>query len=82
MICAEGAQWKHRRKNISQAFNFDFIVSHIPMMVQIADKAFDEFEQKSEKLSLKGEKRKYSVDFFKMMTKYTSSIVISGFLGM
>ena len=41
MICAEGNQWKHRRKNISQAFNFDFIVSHIPMMVQIADKAFD-----------------------------------------
>lgn len=41
MLCAEGTKWKHMRKTVSQAFNFDFIVSHIPMMISIADKAFD-----------------------------------------
>ena len=39
----EGDEWKHRRKLVSQVFNFDFITSHIPMMVKVANQVFQEF---------------------------------------
>ena len=44
LICSEREGWKHRRKLLSQVFNFDFILENIPVMVKIADKAFEEFE--------------------------------------
>ena len=45
IIPIEKDQWKHRRKLLSQVFNFDFITSHIPMMTSIADQVFEEVEK-------------------------------------
>lgn len=71
-------------------FNYNFVTAHIPMMAQIADRVMDQFEKKrftsagvpgnSEKEGEKGNKIK--VDLFELMMEYTSSIVVSGFLGL
>ena len=42
LLSIEKDVWKSRRKIFSQVFNFDFITSHIPMMINIADEIFDE----------------------------------------
>ena len=49
LVCKEKEEWKLRRKFLSQVFNHDFIVSHIPLKVKIANKLFEEFDQKQEK---------------------------------
>ena len=82
IVCTEREDWRHRRKILSQVFNFDFIVSHIPMMATIADQVFDHFESNCKMARSEGNSEIYTVDFFEVMTKYTSSIVITGFLGM
>jgi cytochrome P450 len=78
----EGLEWKNRRKVLTKVFNFEFIVSQIPTMVAIADEVFDEFEQRYWKDNPeKGEKKELNVKLLEVMVKYTSSIIISGFLG-
>ena len=79
LVAIEGNEWKHRRKLISKVFTYDFIISHIPMMSKIADQVFDSFEANT---LTKNGKNEIKVDLFKMMVKYTSSVVISGFLGL
>ena len=49
------------------------------MMSKIADQVFDSFEAKA--LAKNGE-NEIKVDMFEMMVKFTSSVVISGFLGL
>jgi cytochrome P450 len=44
MLTSEGTDWKNKRKILSSVFNYEFITSHIPMMIMIADKVFDDFE--------------------------------------
>ena len=46
LVFLEKDEWKHHRKVLSKVFNFDFIISEVPNMSIIADKIFDEFEQK------------------------------------
>ena len=43
IVCQEKDQWKHRKKIYSSVFTYDFIISHIPLMVTIANDVFDEF---------------------------------------
>ena len=40
LIAIDGTEWKHRKKLLSKVFNYDFIASHIPTMVRIADTVF------------------------------------------
>jgi cytochrome P450 len=35
LFLSENGEWKHRRKLLSNVFNYDFITAHIPMMVDI-----------------------------------------------
>ena len=46
LVAVEGKKWKHRRKLISKVFNYDFITSLIPEMVHIANRVFDDFENR------------------------------------
>ena len=46
LVVSEGNEWKNKRKLLSNVFNHDFITSHIPMMITIADQVFDDFESK------------------------------------
>ena len=48
ILTLEGAEWVHRRKFLTKILNFDFISSHIPNMITIADNVLDELEQKSQ----------------------------------
>ena len=54
----EDNEWKHRRKLLSKVFNYDFIVAHIPMMITIADKVFDDLNQEAKYLLMKIEVKK------------------------
>ena len=82
LLAIEGDEWKNRRKIISHVFNFDFITYNIPMMSQIADDVFKEFEENAEKTEFDEHGRKImTVDFSDLAVKYTSSVVLSGFLG-
>ena len=47
MIGIEAEDWKHRRKLVSKVFTHEFISSHIPMMIDIANGAFEDLETKS-----------------------------------
>lgn len=49
------------------------------MMSKIADQVFDSFEAN---VTTKNGERELKVDLFEMMVKFTSSVVISGFLGL
>ena len=55
------------------------------MMITIADKVFDEFESRC-KIAVdengNGNKNQFKVDLSDLMVKYTSSVIVSGFLGM
>ena len=52
------------------------------MMCTIANQTFDEFEKEHLKVHPEEEEQKYfKGELLKMMSKYTSSVVISGFLG-
>jgi len=75
LVAIEGKKWKHRRKLISKVFNYDFITALVPEMIELADSIFDNFEKKIKK----GEEIK--VDLFEMMVTFTSSVVVSGFVG-
>ena len=67
---------------ISKVFTYEFIVSQIPMMKTIIDQVFDEFEKKAIKENSGGKaNQQMRVDLLKMMTNFTSSVVLSGFLG-
>jgi cytochrome P450 len=78
----EGQEWRHRRKTLSKAFNFDFIVQHIPTMVKVADQTFDEFEAKARaKGELTEGKMEFETDIVELLIKFTSSVVVSEFLG-
>ena len=41
LVCKERDEWKHRKRILSQVFNFDFITSHVPLMVGIVNNVFD-----------------------------------------
>jgi cytochrome P450 len=75
LVNVEGKKWKHRRKLISKVFNFDFITSLVPEMIEIADNIFDDFEKKMDNNS------ETKVNLFAMMLNFASSVVVSGFLG-
>ena len=46
IVVVENQEWKNRRRILSKVFNYDFIVSQIPNIISIADKIFDQFEEK------------------------------------
>ena len=73
IIAIEGSDWKHRRRLLSKVFNYDFITDHIPMMITIADKVFDEVEANHWKENPEDQKeRKFTVGLFDLLVKYTS----------
>ena len=74
---AEGTPWKNKKKVLSKIFNYDFITSQIPSIVSIADNVFDFYENEAKK-----DGKKYiSLQINEMITKFTSSVIVSGFLG-
>ena len=46
IVCMQKEEWKHRKKTLSQVFNYDFITSQIPLMINVANNVFDKFEEK------------------------------------
>jgi len=44
VVFIEKNAWKHRRGILQKVFNFDFISSQIPTMVQSANEMFQNFE--------------------------------------
>ena len=63
--------------------NYDFVTSHIPMMIEIIDSIFLKFESQSQSVSSDGLSNLYKGDLYHdMMIKFTSSVIISGFLGL
>ena len=79
----ENDEWKHHRKVISKVFNYDFITSQIPNMVTIADRIFDQIEENHQQGHIEiNEVGKIKMELFDTMVKYTSSVVMSGFLGL
>ena len=47
------------------------------MMIDMADQVFEEFEGKG----IEKDPKSFETKLFKMMVKFTSSVVMSGFLG-
>lgn len=47
MLFSEGAKWKHRRRLISNAFNFDLLKENIPKICSICDKRIEAIEVES-----------------------------------
>ena len=43
IVCQEKDEWKHRKKQLSKVFNFDFVTSHVPLMITIANDVFCDF---------------------------------------
>lgn len=43
LVCMEKDAWKHRKKMLSEVFNYNFITSHIPLMANIVDKVCEKF---------------------------------------
>ena len=41
----EDDYWKKKKKLLSKVFNYDFIVSQIPVMAKVADITFDTAEK-------------------------------------
>jgi cytochrome P450 len=81
LVTAEGQEWRNRKKVLSKVFNYEFIVSQIPEMVAIADRTFADFEEAYWKEHSEHRGHQLTVQFFELMVKYTSSVVMSGFLG-
>lgn len=83
LIFIEKNVWKHRRRILSKVFNFDFIGSQIPVMVQSADVMFEKFEEEYWSQHPEDRKdRKIKLTLYKLIGKYASSIIMAGFLGM
>ena len=80
IIGLEGDDWKNRKKMLSKVFNHDFITGHIPMMINIADKVFDEVEAEWRQ-SNPEENGQFKVNLFDLLVMYNSQVVMSGFLG-
>jgi cytochrome P450 len=47
MLYSEGAKWKHRRRLISNAFNFELLKNNIPKICNICDKKIYAIEEES-----------------------------------
>ena len=83
LIFIEKNIWKHRRRILSKVFNFDFIASQIPVMVQSADMIFNRFEEEYWPQHPEDKKeKKIQITLYELIAKYTSSIIMTGFLGM
>ena len=83
ILRVEGQEWKHRRKILSQVFNFELITSQIPTMIKIADRTFEEFEVNGQVIKETNDvKSQIQVNLLDIVVRYTSSVVISGFLGL
>lgn len=44
MLASERNEWKDKRKVLSRVFTYDFIIDSLPMIINIADQVFDDFE--------------------------------------
>lgn len=83
ILTSERTVWKNKRRLLSKLFNYDFITEHIPLMIAIADQTFQHFEDSYwQRNPNDKQKREFKAELTDMMTKYTASIIISGFLGM
>ena len=83
LVFIEKDVWRHRRRILSKVFNFDFIGSQIPVMVESANLMFERFEQ--EYWSQHPEDKKLNrikITLYELIAKYTSTIVMAGFIGM
>ena len=45
-MAVEDEYWKKKKKVMSKVFNYDFIVSQIPVMAKVADITFETAEKK------------------------------------
>jgi len=44
IVLSENQIWKHKRKQFSNIFNFNFIINSIPVLPQICDKVYSNME--------------------------------------
>jgi len=59
-------------------FSYDFVIDSIPMIVNIADQVFEDFEKAHwEKNPEDREKGKFKLEMSNMMKNFASSVIIS-----
>ena len=81
LLFSEKEVWKAKKKILNQVFNFDFIKSNIPKIMEVCDKQMSEFEKMYLEKNPEAEKGKFQIEMLHLYTGITSNVMSAIFFG-
>ena len=73
LLFSEGAEWKMKRKVLTEVFNFEFLKQLAPQIAEMADQAYEKMETSSES--------EIQYDVLDATIELAANVMIEGFFG-